>query len=203
MTGGGEKADDLLSRLHARVEWAENDHAVSFAEELLKLRARRLARPRGSVEEALADHDALCFLIGSERYAVPLSRLSEVVPLGAWTPVPGQPQYLLGVTNLRGEIRPVIDLHSLLGLTPPPADSRAWVVFVDHGDSEVGLRVDAFERVASLDPQGLTRPQDSGNGLPQRFVAGIAADTLILLDVSQILALDVLNDARADARRAS
>ncbi len=145
---------------------------------------------------------ALCCRIASERYAVPLEHLSEVAPLVAWTPVPGQPQYLLGVTNLRGEIRPVIALHSLLGLEPPAATARSWLIFIQNDGNEVALHVDAVERITTIDDGALTKPHETGNGLPQRFVAGISADTVILLDIPQILALDVLKDARADARSA-
>jgi purine-binding chemotaxis protein CheW len=194
----------LLDRLHARIEWADGEQGAALNKALLQARARRLAMPRGGLAEGPKGIDVLCCRIAAERYALPLSSLSEVMPLGHWTPVPGQPQYLLGVTNLRGEIRPVLDLHSLLGLETPAADARTWVVFIDDNGAEVGLRVDALERIVAVDPATLTNPQDSGNGLPQRFVtgigAGIGSDALILLDTSQILTLDVL---RSDTRRAS
>lgn len=201
------EATTLRDRLHARVEWAGGEHDAAFNKALLQARTRRLAAPRGMVADGGAKIDVLCCRIASERYGVPLDSLSEVMPLGSWTPVPGQPQYLLGVTNLRGEIRPVLDLHSLLGLEPPVADARTWVVFIDDEGAEVGLRVDGLERIVSVDPATLTNPQESGNGLPQRFVTGIGggsgSSALILLDPRQILALDVLRDARPDTRCAS
>ncbi|MDO8606661.1 MAG: chemotaxis protein CheW [Phaeospirillum sp.] len=197
----------LRDRLHARIEWAGNEHDAAFNKALLQARTRRLAAPRGIVADGPKGIDVLNCRIASERYGVALDSLSEVMPLGSWTPVPGQPQYLLGVTNLRGEIRPVLDLHSLLGLEPPAADARTWVIFIDDEGAEIGLRVDALERIVALDPATLTNPQNSGNGLPQRFVTGIGpgcgSDALILLDTRQILALDVLRDARVDTRCAS
>jgi purine-binding chemotaxis protein CheW len=192
----------LRQRLLARIEWNGDSHDTSFNSALLKARARRLAQPRDHSFERSAGIQVLSFRIAAERYALALSYLSEVMPLSAWTPVPGQPQYLLGVTNLRGEIRPVLDLHSLFGLEAPAAAARCWVVFVKNGRSEVGLRVDALENIRAIDTAGLTNPQTSGNGLPQRFIKGIGADTLILLDIPQILALDVLRDTRADVNSA-
>ena len=201
------EVSSLLDRLHARIEWAGGERDAAFNKALLQARTRRLATPRGNVADGPKGIDVLCCRIAAERYALPLSSLSEVMPLGNWTPVPGQPQYLLGITNLRGDIRPVLDLHSLLGLDVPAADARTWVVFIDDDGAEVGLRVDALERIVAVDPATLTNPQESGNGLPQRFVTGIGAgsgsDALILLDPGQILSLDVLRDARPDTRRAS
>ncbi|RAU21534.1 chemotaxis protein [Paramagnetospirillum kuznetsovii] len=201
--GGTTRDASVMERLHARIEWAESENDNAFNSALLKARALRLARPRGALADVPTGLDALICTIGAERYAVPLTYLSEVMPLGNWTPVPGQPQYLLGVTNLRGEIRPVIDLHSLLGLEPLATAGRGWVIFIRADGAEIGLRVDGVERIAGLDGSKLTKPHETGNGLPQRFVAGISPETLILLDIAQILALDVLNDSKADARRAS
>jgi len=204
-----DATESVRDRLHARIQWAEGQGSTALNKALLQARSRRLAAPRGTGERGddATEINALSCRIGAEHYGVALADLSEVMPLGNWTPVPGQPQYLLGVTNLRGEIRPVLDLHSLLGLEPPSAGDRSWVAFIDDDGVEVGLRVDALERVVAVDPATLTIPRDSGNGLPQRFVAGIGAglgsQALILLDTRQILALDVLRDARPDTRCAS
>ncbi len=195
---------DVLDRLHARLGRVDGVGASAhFAEALLRARARRLAMPRDGGGGAVAGKALLCCRIAAERYGLALDELSEVMELESWTPVPGQPQYLLGVTNLRGEIRPVLDLHALLGLPAPDAGARAWVIFADSGGSEVGLRVDALESIAAVDAGSLTVPADTGNGLPQRFVAGIGSDGLIVLDIGKILALDVLQDRRVDARHVS
>jgi purine-binding chemotaxis protein CheW len=192
------RAETILDRLHALGEQPLGWSEAEFAEALLRARARRLAAPRGHTDRVAAGFDVLGARIASERYAFSLDTLSEVMLLARWTPVPGQPQYLLGVTNLRGEIRPVLDLHSLLGLTPPAPEARTWVIFLKAGGTEVGVRVDALDRVVRLDPAGMTRPHESGNGLPQRFISGITPDALILLDTAQLLALDALKDTRVE-----
>ena len=192
------QAAKILDRLHALGDGPAGWSEAEFNEALLKARARRLAAPRGLGDQVDVGFDVLGAHIANERYALSLDTLSEVMQLARWTPVPGQPQYLLGVTNLRGEIRPVLDLHSLLGLTPPAPEARTWVIFLKAGGVEVGIRVDALDRVVRLDPAGLTRPHEAGNGLPQRFISGIAPDALILLDTAQLLAIDALKDTRID-----
>lgn len=163
-------------------------------ESVLKMRAERLARPRGDAAVRPQGMAVLCFTVAAETYALPLSALAEVLPLSKWTPVPGMAQQLLGVTNRRGEIQPVLDLHVMLGLPPPDAEAPAYVVFLRA--AEVAVRVEALENIAFIDPQALTLPHLSANGLPQRFLSGITPDTVILLDPQQILALDVLTDRR-------
>ena len=164
---------------------------------VLELRARRLAAARSDEEDAAVGTAALCFSIANETYALPLADLIETMPLGAWTPVPGVSRHLLGVVNLRGEIRPVLDLHAMLGLPEPAAEASALLLFLRGGAGEIGVRVEALDRIRVIDPNTLTLPHQSGNGLPQRFIAGISPDTVVLLDSSQILAVEPLLDHSA------
>lgn len=172
----------------------------AFIERILKARARRLAANRDHQAVVEQGETMLCFRIAGERYALALDSLVEVAILGAVTPVPGQPRELLGVTNLRGEIRPVLNLHQMLGLPEPAEGVRNFAVYLRAPGRAVGLRVDEMRRIRAIDPQSLTYPAQSGNGLPQRFIRGIGPDTLIILDPTQILAQDVLRDRRADYR---
>lgn len=200
---GGTGGLGLVERLHRQVATGFTADDPAFIEQVLKLRARRLAAARTLGDDRPQGMAVLCFHIASESYAVPLSDLTEVMPLGQWTPVPGLPQHLLGVTNVRGEIHPVLNLHAMLTLPEPAAGARAYAVFLRRAGRGVGLRVDGLSRICHIDPAQLTVPHEAANGLPQRFVAGITPETLILLDSRQILALDVLQDRQAEYRRAT
>lgn len=172
-----------------------------FVETVLKARARRLAAARRHDQAAKAGLPVLCFQMAGESYAVALDCLAEVLPLGSVTPVPGVARALLGVTNVRGEIRPMFNLHHMLTLPEPEANTRCYAVFLRAPGRAVGLRVEETRQIRLLDALRLTLPHESGNGLPQRFIRGISPETLIVLDAQQILAQDVLHDRRADYRR--
>jgi purine-binding chemotaxis protein CheW len=171
---------------------------AAFVQRVLRLRAQRLAAARTVVEDRPAGTAALCVRVAAELYAIPLDVLTEVLPLRQTTPVPGLSRHLLGVTNVRGEIRPVLNLHDMLGLPEPGDAGRGSVAFLRAPGREVGLRVDEVQRIRFIADDSLTLPLLAGNGLPQRFISGITADTVILLDPHQILALDVLKDRRSD-----
>src|SRR6478752_7767392 len=51
----------------------------------------------------------ITFRIGAARYALPLGQTREVVRFAKLTSVPSAPHYLLGMLNLRGSARPVVD----------------------------------------------------------------------------------------------
>lgn len=60
--------------------------------------------------------ELLAFNVASEEYAVKLSDMQEIIRSQTITPIPRAPEYLKGVTFLRGQILPVIDLGKRLGL---------------------------------------------------------------------------------------
>ena len=75
--------------------------------------------------------------LGSERYAIELKELAEVVPFRDCTPVPGGSPVFLGVINLRAVLRPVVDLHRVLA--GKAGGESGFVVMLKR---QTGLRVD-------------------------------------------------------------
>ncbi|HXB54639.1 MAG TPA: chemotaxis protein CheW [Vicinamibacteria bacterium] len=58
------------------------------------------------------------FLGGRVRYAVALECVERVLPMIAISPLPGAPEVVLGVINLRGRVVGVVDPGRRLGLDP-------------------------------------------------------------------------------------
>src|SRR5262245_40897225 len=85
----------------------------AILEAVYRRRAAQLARRQGELS-AKKTFPALVFGLGSERYAIELSELAEVLPYRTATPVPGVSPSLLGVINLRGAIRAIADLRRIL-----------------------------------------------------------------------------------------
>ena len=166
-------------------------------------RAKRLAA-RGGRKTAHDNMDpTLSFWIGTERYAILMCELTEVFELTACTPVPGTPQELLGVVNLHGEIRPVLDSSILFNAQrettqePQEAKKTGYIVFMRRkGESEVGLMVDDIDEVRMINKEDLTIPGSEISGLPGRFIKGVTPDTMILIDTEELLSLDVLSEEK-------
>jgi purine-binding chemotaxis protein CheW len=94
--------------------------------------------------------------VAGEQYALPVEQVAEVVEIEAVTPVPGAPESLLGLRNLRGEIVSVIDLASVLGLH---ADSRpARLIIATDGGRHAGFAIEEVLDVAALSQ---TSPEQS------------------------------------------
>src|ERR1700735_4622178 len=102
------------------------EEALSETPERMKAvfrqRAAQLAGGDAETKPFAMGIPALIFRLARERYAVALKDLAEVAPFKGCTRVPGAPPQILGVINLRGELRPVIDLSRALSGSP----STGW-----------------------------------------------------------------------------
>src|SRR4051794_6249082 len=118
LEGGGMSGDrridwdDVRRRLRATeqaLEQALNPGPERIAE-VYRRRADDLAGRRGQDGRAAAGPRVLAFALGAERFALELTDVVELLAFGSCTPVPGGPAQLLGVMNVHGEIRSVLDL---------------------------------------------------------------------------------------------
>jgi chemotaxis-related protein WspB len=74
----------------------------------------------------------LTFQIGSNRLALDVRRVREVVPRVRLQPVGSAPAWLAGVFIYRGGVVPVIDLHRLLGAGECPPHLSTRIILVSH-----------------------------------------------------------------------
>jgi len=147
-------------------------------EAVFRQRATRLA-DRRAPSAARKSPEVLVCHAGRERYALELDDLTEVLPFSGCAPIPGAPAGLLGVINLRAELRPVMDLGGLLGASKSSRELSGYIVLVRS--CQAGLRVDQVGQILSL-PGPVQR-----TGLPAGYVKAFLPDGLMLLDPAKLL----------------
>ncbi len=91
----------------------------------------------------------LTFTLDNVLYGVNVSQVREVKNFEGVTPVPYAPDYVRGVTNLRGEVIPVIDLRKCFGIGDKK-DDKTNIMIIVQDKHPVGIMVDSVMDVLTL-----------------------------------------------------
>lgn len=103
----------------------------------------------------------MLFRIGEQRYCLPVTSIREICQPSKLTPIPHAPSYVLGATNLRGEIPVIVNLSAILGVEPEKDNKRPVYIIMDYHDIVVGLLVDEVLGMASLQTGDISTTESS------------------------------------------
>jgi purine-binding chemotaxis protein CheW len=160
-----------------------------FSEKEWTLLEARAKRAQQVVEDDSQNRhilDVLRVFIANEQYALPVDNILAVYESVTITPLPGTPAHIAGITNLRGNIVPVLELSSLLNLATPELQPESVLVLVTHREGQVAVRVDALDEVGNLIESHIN-PVASDDRQTRSYVKGVLINGTILLDVQAIL----------------
>ena len=160
-----------------------NGHDIA----ILKARARELAREPLAAELAGDLLEAVEFELASEHYAIALAQVREVSLLKELTPVPCTPPFVLGIINLRGEIRTVIDLKKFFDLTDKGITELNKIIIIEHDDMQLGILADAIRGVRRIRLNDLQPALPTLTGIRADYLRGVTSDRLVVLDAAKIL----------------
>jgi purine-binding chemotaxis protein CheW len=158
------------------------------AREILKARARALARPAKRDEDGQGEIlNIIEFRLAQERYAVEQKYVREVHPLRELTPLPCTPGFVLGMINIRGQILPVIDVKKFFDLPEAGITDLHMVIIIHTEEMELGILADAVTGVRSV-PQSLCQPSlPTLTGIRAKYLKGVTDQHVVILDVPSIL----------------
>src|SRR5436190_9375253 len=104
----------------------------------------------------------LSFVLAGEEYAVDILRVKEIIEYNSLMRVPGMPESVRGVINLRGRVVPVVDLARRFGLPESVITPRSSIVIVEIGSAEgdvvIGVITDSVSTVLDLDADRIQLP---------------------------------------------
>lgn len=133
------------------------------------------------------------FSIADELYAIDVMQVKEVLRFTDITPVPGAPEGILGIINLRGSVVTVINSRTLFKLEDKEIDHNTRIVVVEFDGQEVlGILVDGVDEVLNLPESETERaPGVMREDTQRQFVQGVCYrddQLIILLDLDRMLA---------------
>lgn len=127
------------------------------------------------------------FLLSPERYAFEGKYVSEALSLKEITTIPGTPQFVMGVINLRGRIVSVINLKILFSLKETGLTELNKVLILKNESMEFGIIADSITGNRLIDISSISAPPLTLDHLGLEFITGVTPDGLILLNAVHLL----------------
>ena len=130
------------------------------------------------------------FRLGDEAYGINVMQVREVLRISEIAPVPGSPDYVIGIINLRGNVVTVIETRHKFGLRPINRDDAARIVIIETDDQVIGIMVDAVSEVVDLAESQIDLAPNVGNEETSRYIEGVSSqqgELLILVNLNNFL----------------
>ncbi|WP_218353199.1 chemotaxis protein CheW [Alteromonas lipotrueiana] len=137
------------------------------------------------------------YRLGDETYGINVMQVQEVLRYTEIAPVPGAPDYVLGIINLRGNVVTVIDTRSRFGLPPSDTTDNTRIVIIESDEQVVGILVDSVAEVVYLKSSDIDSAPNVGTEESAKFIQGVSnreGELLILVDLNKLLSDDEWDD---------
>ncbi|MDQ7831660.1 MAG: chemotaxis protein CheW [Desulfovibrionaceae bacterium] len=128
----------------------------------------------------------LVFTADGNRYALPVGRVREIVPMVALRGFPDAPPYVRGIMNYRGELAPVIDLTVLLAGRQSRRLLSTRIIVTDHDGADgkihaLGLVAEQVTDTVMTPPEAVQGPGIEVSSAP--YLSGAILDRQGLVQV--------------------
>ncbi|MFN7127464.1 MAG: chemotaxis protein CheW [Brevundimonas sp.] len=155
-----------------------------------------------------AEGQYVAFGLGDEVFAAPVGLVREILTYQAPSRIPNGPDYLLGLTDVRGRGVPTADLRIRLGMAPvePTLNTRILVLDIPLEDRmlSLGLVADRVSEVAAFTADEIEPSPDIGVNWRSDYISGVVRrddgfvvliDLVGLLSTTEVAALDSVSRA--------
>jgi len=141
----------------------------------------------------------LTFKVGNETYGIDINSVKEVIEYSKVFPIPRIPSYIRGVTNLRGEVIPVIDLNSRFYGQTSEITILTGIVFIEVQYKGkiimLGIIIDQVDAVTRIYENDIDSFPEFGAKIRYDFISNIGKvdeNFIILLNIERVLDVDEL-----------
>ena len=132
----------------------------------------------------------LIFTLGNEEYGIDILKVQEIRGYDQVTRIANTPDFIKGVTNLRGVIVPIIDLRVKFAQQGVSYDENTVVIVLNFGQRVVGIVVDGVSDVLSLTAEQIRPAPEFAVTLATEYLTGLGAlgeRMLSLVDIEKLL----------------
>jgi purine-binding chemotaxis protein CheW len=130
------------------------------------------------------------FALESNEFGIDITQVREINRLVPITRVPRVPAHVEGIINLRGQLVPVVDLRTRLGMPQAAPTKSARIIVAEIGSRSIGMIVDEVREVVRIPLDQIAPSEGVLEGLANEFIGALGRvdeRLIILLDVEKVL----------------
>lgn len=145
------------------------------------------------IGELDVDQEYLLFTLGNEEYGIEVLKVQEIRGYDRVTRIANSPEFIVGITNLRGVIVPIIDLRVKFQLASADINDNTVTIVLNLCDRVVGIVVDGVSDVLALRADQIKPAPDFTATLSTKYLLGLGSlddRMLILIDIEKLLNSD-------------
>ena len=136
--------------------------------------------------------ECLIIIMGGQEYGIDILRVQEIRGYDSQniTAIANMPEFIRGITNLRGVIVPIIDLRMKFNLADTGYTEQTVVVVLNIHDRVVGVVVDGVSDVVNLLPEQIRDTPQFSAAISTQYLTGIGTlgdRMLILIDIERLM----------------
>ena len=176
-----------LERTDAAVEEALHP-SPERAKTIMDARARTLSQVSTPARPPGVHVDVVEFGLGKEHYAIEVAFVREVVRLVDHSRIPGAPEFIVGVTNLRGVVLLIIDLRRFFNITTKGLSERSRVIVLGVERAEFGILADEAYGQLELGAADILTPPGEVSGIGRSYLRGVTKEAVIMLNGAALIA---------------
>ena len=142
----------------------------------------------------------LTFKLDEEVFACHVNKLLHILEIPYITEIPGSPNYMKGIIDLRGKVLPVIDTKVKMGMPPVEFTKDTCIVVmdisIDNDSLLVGVLVDSVSEVLEFNEENILPAPNLGSKYHSDFITGIVKRDkkfILIIDIDTIFSLDEID----------
>jgi len=137
----------------------------------------------------------IVFNLGDEEYGANINQVREIIRTGNITPIPDSPDFIKGVSNVRGEIPVIIDLKERFFLPIKEDVDNKHIVMTERDKGVFGLLVDEVTEVLRIPKTDIKPAPEIVTRIDREYVSGVITlenRLIIMLDLHKVLSPEEL-----------
>lgn len=126
----------------------------------------------------------IIFRLGSEFFATETEKIQNISDMMQITKVPTAPSHIMGLINLRGSIKPLVNISMLLNVEEDNKDSN--IIILKLQDEEIGIKVDEVIEVVEIEQANIQNVTNDSKD----YIKGVVElnnNLLTIIDINKVI----------------